>query len=122
MRTETAPEGGAAPMPMHGPHAFSRIRAPAATRSRMSPLSTRCSTTWRLPGLIVRWRFSAIVLPRSTAAATFMSSSDELVHDPMHTCWTAMAPISRIDFTAPGLCGMAASGSSAPRSISMISS
>ena len=33
VRTETAPAAGAWPMPMHGPQAGSRMRAPAVSRS-----------------------------------------------------------------------------------------
>ena len=51
-----------------------------------------------------------------------MSRSEELVQEPMQTWLTAIAPSSRTVFTAPGLCGQAAIGTTAARSISIVSS
>ena len=57
-------------MPMQPWHPGSCTRAPEVRNGRSPPAWNTFSSTWRLPGLIVRWSVSAIVFPRSTAAAT----------------------------------------------------
>ena len=72
-------------MPIHGPHAASRTRAPAATMSPSAPCSASIARTCREPGEIVRLTLSAILLPRRTEATVIISRKEELVQLPMQT-------------------------------------
>jgi len=121
-RTETAPLAGDWPMPMHGPQPGSITRAPAAIRSARAPLRATMVSTCLEPGLMTRDTPGAMVLPRSMAATVSKSRTDEFVQDPMQTCCTGCPAISSTGTTASGLCGTAANGTSAPRSISTVSS
>ena len=67
------------------------------------------SSTWREPGEIVRLTVGQTVFPLRISATFIMSSSEELVQEPMHT-WSTLGPISLTDFTASGEWGQAAAG------------
>ena len=61
--------------------------------------------------------------PRFTmSAGTARSSNEELTDEPTHTWATAVPATSRTGTTLSGLCGLAISGSSAARSITISSS
>src|SRR5918912_1234067 len=83
--TLTESEGGAWPIPTHGPHAGSSIRAPARTRSAYTPVRAMEFSIWRLPGVTVITRSVATDLSFNTAAAIARSSKPELTELPMHT-------------------------------------
>ncbi len=53
MRKETPSVGGAWPMPMQGPQADSRMRAPASIRSARAPERAIMVNTCREPGVTV---------------------------------------------------------------------
>ena len=82
---DTPPEFGENPMPMHGPHAHSRTRAPDAMISESAPVSESILSTCFDPGDMERLTDGSIVFPLSIAATFSISNSEELVHDPMHT-------------------------------------
>src|SRR6188768_916664 len=84
VRTDTAPEGGAWPMPTHGPQAGSSMRAPARTRSRRTPVVAIVSRICREPGVTVTTSVGEIVLPASTAAGRARSAYPELTDEPKH--------------------------------------
>ncbi len=90
VRSETAPVGGAWPMPMQGPQADSRMRAPAATRSASAPLAAIIASTCRDPGEIVRLTPGWTRRPRRTAATVIRSRYEEFVQEPMQTWWTVV--------------------------------
>lgn len=54
VRREMPPEFGDWPMPMQGPQAHSRIRAPAAMRSAKAPFSASMLYTCLEPGAMER--------------------------------------------------------------------
>jgi len=62
VRRVTIPSAGENPWPMHGPHADSRMRAPAKISVVNAPLSAIISSTCRLPGVtaIRRWVDAAL--------------------------------------------------------------
>ena len=60
-------------MPMQGPQAHSKSRAPAESMALRSPLSESMVSTWREPGETDRLTVGATVRPRSMAAALRMS-------------------------------------------------
>ena len=60
-------------MPMHGPQALSRMRAPAMMKSASAPLAAIMAYTCLEPGVSVRLTLGCTVLPRSTVA-TFIRS------------------------------------------------
>src|SRR5262249_61431159 len=92
-RSEFAPDGGAWPIPTHGPQAGSSIRTPAISRSTYVPERVIWSRIWRDPGVAVaETRSSARRWPRMTAPHSARSSYDELTEDPLHTCWGAVPP------------------------------
>ena len=62
-----APDDGAWPMPMHGPQADSRMRAPDSIRSPSAPERAIIVYTWREPGVTPNDRSGCTVFPLSTA-------------------------------------------------------
>ena len=70
---DPAPSAGLKPRPMHGPHADSRIRAPAAISAASDPFSASIVSTWRLPGAMPNSTSGWTVRPLSTAAAIVRS-------------------------------------------------
>ncbi len=54
VRRDTAFVAGACPIPTQGPHAHSRILAPASTRLVSIPSLAVISNTWREPGATTR--------------------------------------------------------------------
>ena len=72
-------------MPMQGPQALSRMRAPAATMVASAPFWASMVSTWREPGEMTRLTFSATVCPLRISATFIMSANEELVQLPMHT-------------------------------------
>ncbi len=72
-RRLTAPDPGAAPIPIHGPHAVSRRRAPAPMMSDRAPLAVIISSIWREPGDIMSAVSGWTVLPATVAATVIMS-------------------------------------------------
>ena len=115
--TLTDSEGGACPIPTHGPHTGSSILAPATTRSEYTPVRAMESRIWRLPGVTVITSSGCTVSPRSTAAATARSSKPEFTELPRHT-WAAFVPAtSRTGTTLSGEWGIAMRGSSSSRAM-----
>ena len=53
-RTLRVPVAGTWPMPIQGPQADSRMRAPEAISSLRPPAEAIISNTWRLPGVTVK--------------------------------------------------------------------
>ncbi len=72
-------------MPMHGPHAHSRILAPDLTMSASSPVSIRRRRTCLEPGDTVKLTSSLILRSFTMPATVFMSLREELVQLPTHT-------------------------------------
>ena len=72
-------------MPMQGPQALSRMRAPAATMVASAPLFASMVSTWREPGAMTRLTCSATVFPLRMSATFIMSAKEELVQLPMAT-------------------------------------
>mgnify|MGYP000586276900 CR=1 FL=1 len=85
VRSDTPPEFGEKPIPMHGPHAHSSTRAPAAMMSDNAPQSASIVSTCLEPGETERLTESAIFLPFRMAATRSISRSDELVQEPIQT-------------------------------------
>ena len=85
VRSETPLLLGENPIPMQGPQADSRIRAPAPIRSASAPFSASMVSTCLEPGLIESSTSGATVLPRSIAATVIRSAREELVQLPMQT-------------------------------------
>ena len=54
VRSELAFDGGACPMPTHGPHTGSSIRTPPSTSWRYTPDSAIAVRIWREPGVAVQ--------------------------------------------------------------------
>ena len=73
VRSETPAEFGLWPMPMHGPHADSRMRAPASSRSVSAPLALSIDSTCRLPGAMTRLTSGLTVRPLRIAATVIRS-------------------------------------------------
>ena len=115
--TLTESEGGAWPIPTHGPHTGSSIRAPARTRSEYTPVLAMESRIWRLPGVTVMTSPGETVSSRSTAAAIARSSKPEFTELPMQTCAALVPATSPTGTTLPGECGLAMRGSSASSSM-----
>ena len=112
----TPADFGEKPIPIHGPHAHSRILAPAEMRSASAPHSASMVYTCFEPGEIESDTSGCTVLPLRIAATVKRSLSDELVQEPMHT-WLILIPLSSdTAFTLSGLCGHAARGFNAERS------
>src|SRR3972149_2421449 len=72
-RGGAAPGGGACPMPIHGPQADSRMRAPDSIRSARAPVRAIIVNTWREPGVTVMLRPGLTLRPFRTAALTARS-------------------------------------------------
>ena len=70
VRREAAPEGGTWPMPMQGPQADSRMRAPDSMRSARAPVRAIMVNTCREPGVTVMLMSGFTFRPLSTAALT----------------------------------------------------
>src|SRR3989304_757112 len=68
-----APGGGAGPMPIHGPQADSRMRAPDSIRSARAPVRAIIVNTWREPGVTVMLRPGLTLRHFRTAALTARS-------------------------------------------------
>ncbi len=122
VRTLTAFVLGDCPMPMQGPQAHSSTRAPAAIISASAPHLQSIASTCREPGLTVKLTLGATVLPFSIAATLSISARLEFVQLPMQTWSTAILVSSETAFMLSGLCGHAASGRRAERSITTLSS
>ena len=60
-------------MPMQGPQAHSRIRAPAEMMSESAPFCASMLNTCLEPGLMVRETFGSTVLPLRIAATFIIS-------------------------------------------------
>ena len=74
VRSDGRSFSGACPMPTHGPHTGSSIRAPAANRSPYTPERMIVSRICRDPGVTVRITPDATFLSRSIAATVARSS------------------------------------------------
>ena len=72
-------------MPIQGPQAHSRSRAPEERMSASAPERTSSDSTLSEPGDTDRSVPSATLFPRRIAATLRRSASDELVQEPMHT-------------------------------------
>ena len=64
---------GDCPMPMHGPQADSRMRAPAAIMSAKAPLRASIVSTCFDPGPMTRLTSGCTVLPFKIRATRIMS-------------------------------------------------
>ena len=85
VRKLTPADCGEKPIPIQGPHAHSKIRAPALIRSARAPHSASIVYTCFEPGEMDKLTSGCTVLPLSIAATVNISASDELVHEPIHT-------------------------------------
>src|SRR5918998_3697596 len=120
--TLTASDGGAWPIPTHGPHTGSSIRAPARTRSEYTPVWAIASRICLLPGVTVMTSPGYTVWSLKTAAATARSSKPELTELPMQT-WAALVPATSLTGTTlPGEWGWAMRGSSSSSAMCSYSS
>ena len=72
-------------MPMQGPQALSKIRAPAAIISASAPFWASMVSTCLDPGEMVKLTLSATVLPFKILATFMISIKEELVQEPTHT-------------------------------------
>ena len=76
----------------------------------------------REPGVTVIWMFGCTTLSRRTEATVARSPKEEFTDEPTQT-WTVGVPAtSRTGTTLPGEEGFAISGSSAARSMTVVSS
>ena len=85
VRRDTPAEFGEKPMPMQGPQAHSSTRAPLWRMSLSAPHSDSMRSTCLEPGEMDRLTSGEICFPLRMAATFSMSSSEELVQEPMHT-------------------------------------
>src|SRR3990170_4679629 len=124
VRRDTPPEEGDWPLPMQGPHVFSRILMPASTRLASPFLWAIMSRTCLLPGDTVTLTSGWTLYPPflKTSETTMRSLYEEFVQLPMQT-WSTLNPSMSVTLqTLSGECGWAIRGSSLPRFISIASS
>ena len=122
VRSDGRAATGACPMPTHGPHTGSSIRAPAADRSAYTPERMIVSRICRDPGVTVRATPGATEPPRSRAATVARSSYELFTEEPTQICTTSVPATSATGTTCPGEGGNATSGATAARSIRSTSS
>src|SRR3954464_15615927 len=67
VRSELAPDGGACPMPTHGPHTGSSIRTPPARSCDETPELMIASWIWRDPGVAVASTVGCTIWPPLSA-------------------------------------------------------
>ena len=72
-------------MPMQGPQALSKMRAPASIILVKAPFAASIDKTCLEPGAMTRDTFSATVLPSRIAATFIISAKDALVQLPIAT-------------------------------------
>ena len=72
--TNMGAELGLWPMPMQGPQALSRMRAPASSRAVSAPFALSIASTWRLPGAMARLTSGDTVLPFRISATVIRSA------------------------------------------------
>jgi hypothetical protein len=113
---------GACPMPTHGPHTGSSIRAPASARSRYTPDRMIVSRICRDPGVTVSATPGATAVSRSAAATVARSWYELFTDDPTQTCTSGVPATSPTGTTVPGEGGSATNGSNAARSMRSTSS
>src|SRR6266536_1481170 len=107
VRTLALPDGGAWPMPTHGPQAGSRILAPDRSRSSSTPEVVIAARIWRLPGETVAAVVAGTCRPRSTAAGMARSSYQELTLEPKQVWKTGVPATSWTGTTSSGECVLA---------------
>src|SRR3954454_5053519 len=110
VRSELAPDGGACPIPTHGPQTGSSIRTPPSTSWRYTPDSAIAARIWREPGVAVA-ATSALTIgpPRSASIAAGRArwAYPDFTDEPSRFWATGVLGTSAPGMSWWGLCGWA---------------
>ena len=123
MRSEAERDGGAWPIPTHGPQAGSSIRTPAVSRSTYVPRPRDLVEDLARAGRRGR-RHEGLGDPLAAQHGADHSEVlvGEFTDEPMQTCKSSVPATSSTGATLPGLDGLATRGTSAARSMTSSSS